>query len=82
MNRRLRDALKEYAKTGKLSELVPLARKKYAYAHPEPYEIQLRLLPDQQPEVVMFIPETPQNMRRGADGVVVVAQGPFEDLLG
>jgi len=37
----LKDALREYAKTGKLTVLLPYARKRYASAHEDPRFIQL-----------------------------------------
>lgn len=59
-----------------LSELLPRARRKYApLMDCDPHELQLRVLPGGIPQVVMLIPVLPEGaLRRGADGVVVVAE--------
>jgi hypothetical protein len=79
----LRSALREYEKTGKLSVLLPFARRKFHDAHEDArYFIQLRQLSGGPAEVVMCLPETPPGMRRDAAGVVVVAAAAdFASLL-
>lgn len=79
----LRSALREHEKTGKLTVLLPFARRKFAYANEDLREIQLRQLLGGPCEVVTFQKTTPQGMRRDAAGVVVVSSAEsWEALLG
>lgn len=73
MKDELAAALKETARTGKLTPLLPFVRQKFSYADADPREIQIRQLPGGPCEVVMFHVATPEGMQRDAAGVVVVS---------